>query len=363
MTNPKDILVTTTSSLEGLTVKQYLKPVSAHIVAGTNLFSDFLAGLTDVFGGRSHTYQKQLTSLYNEATERLKVAAFEIGANCIIGLQIDMNEISGRGKQMFMLTAIGTAAIIDNLQTNQTIAISEEKFENVGIDKIRILKQKREIIYKANSGSLPLEEKVWDFIIANQVVETYDFIISKLRQCFTNSGTVHDLFQEYYKKTVTYIDGLPENKKIELLYNSILNESNEQLANKLCDIVEELQLLDFEYINLILNSDDFNKQKTALRLLQTDKPFYNKQDIKEIESIIKFVQTHFVERGIRSMKKQLLSSKEKEIWTCECKSTNDMGYYCSNCGKDIFGFKNGESKPNETILKLEERNSLIGEYL
>lgn len=42
MTNPKDILVITTSSAEGLKIKKHLKPFSAHIVAGTNLFSDFL---------------------------------------------------------------------------------------------------------------------------------------------------------------------------------------------------------------------------------------------------------------------------------------------------------------------------------
>jgi uncharacterized protein YbjQ (UPF0145 family) len=58
MASPKDILVITTSSAEGLKIKKHLKPVTAHIVAGTNLFSDFLGGLTDVFGGRSSSYQK-----------------------------------------------------------------------------------------------------------------------------------------------------------------------------------------------------------------------------------------------------------------------------------------------------------------
>ncbi len=103
MASPKDVLVITASSTDGLKIKRYLKPVSAHIVAGTNLFSDFFGGLTDVFGGRSQTYQRQLTSLYNEAIERIKIAAYEIGANCIVGLNIDMDEISGKGKSMFML--------------------------------------------------------------------------------------------------------------------------------------------------------------------------------------------------------------------------------------------------------------------
>ena len=94
MLNPKDVLITTTSTVDGLKIKKYLKPVSAHIVAGTNLFSDFFASFSDVFGGRSNTYQKQLASLYNEATERIKFAAYEIGANYIVGLNIDMDEIS-----------------------------------------------------------------------------------------------------------------------------------------------------------------------------------------------------------------------------------------------------------------------------
>ena len=56
MTNPKDILVVTISSVEGLKIKQYLKPITAHIVGGTNLFSDIFASFSDFFGGRSQTY-------------------------------------------------------------------------------------------------------------------------------------------------------------------------------------------------------------------------------------------------------------------------------------------------------------------
>src|SRR5690606_33633612 len=127
----------TTPSVDGLKIKRYLKPVSAHIVAGTNLFSDFLGSLTDVFGGRSQSYQKQLTALYTEAIERIKYAAYEIGANCILGLSIDMDEISGKGKSMFMLTAVGTAVILEKpIQDNVISSASEEKLENVGLDRI-----------------------------------------------------------------------------------------------------------------------------------------------------------------------------------------------------------------------------------
>ena len=67
MRSPREILVTTTSTVDGFNIKQYLRPISSHVVAGTNFFSDFFASFTDVFDGRSGTYQNQLVSLYNES--------------------------------------------------------------------------------------------------------------------------------------------------------------------------------------------------------------------------------------------------------------------------------------------------------
>jgi len=364
MTNPKDILVTTTSSVDGLTIKQYLKPISAHIVAGTNLFSDFFASLSDVFGGRSQTYQRQLSSLYNEAIERLRIAAYEIGANCIVGLQVDMDEISGKGKSMFMLTAVGTAVVIDEPISKKAVVDFNEKFENIDVDRINNLQRKREIIKKAISDSLTLEDEIWDFLTANQVSEVYDFILKKLRLCITASSDIDNPLEKYFKRTISFLDALPEEKKVKLLYDSILNEDNERLATKLCGIVKELQLLNFDNINVILRTNVFQKQKLGLRLLTSDKPFYSKQDIKEITDLIAFIKTGFPERGIRSMKKQILSSKEREIWACECKAvTNEIGRPCESCNKDIFGFKPNEVKPVDIISELEEKISLIAAFV
>src|SRR5204862_5385939 len=124
-----------------------------------NLFSDFLASFADVFGGRSQTYQKQLSSLYNESIERLKIAAFEIGANCIIGLHVDLDEISGKGKSMFMITALGTAVIIDDNFNKETSDNTSEKLEVIGVDKIRALREKREIINNAGENALELDDE------------------------------------------------------------------------------------------------------------------------------------------------------------------------------------------------------------
>jgi hypothetical protein len=104
-----------------------------------------------------------------------------------------------------------------------------------------------------------------------------------------------------------------ENKKIDLLYTGIKEEGNEQLASKLSDIVNELNLFDFNRSMDLLQSENFPTQKRGLQIVTYDKPFFNKQDKKDLQTIRDYVKKTFVERGTRTTKKQLLSSKEKEV--------------------------------------------------
>ena len=359
MHSPKDILVTTTSTLQNLEIKQYLKPISAQIVAGAGFLSDFAASFTDLFGGRSDTYQNRLTSLYDEAIAKLKREAYEIGANCIVGLSVDMDEISGKGKEMFMITAIGTAVIVNNLSAKNEDLPSSEKIENVSIDKLKVLQRKREILSQANTGRMTLTDDIWDFITANQIDEIFEFILTQLKDPIA----INEDFAKIYKNTISFLDALPEEKKLNLIYNSILKEDNEQINVKLCEIIAKLKLFDFPHIDEILNSTDFTKQKRALRILGYDKAFYNKQDVEKFRLLITVIKEKFPERGARSMKKQLLSSKEKEIWLCECGKNNGIGSHCSSCNKDIHGFTLYEVTPAQSILKIEEKISLILEFV
>lgn len=363
MANSNDVLVVTTSSVEGIKIKRYLKPVSAHIVAGTNFFNDFLGGLTDVFAGRSQTYQKQLNSLYNEAIERVKYAAYEIGANCILGLNIEMDEISGKGKSMFMLTAVGTAVILEREASEKiTLPKSDEKLENVGVDRINVLRSKKAIIEKANSGSLTLNDNIWNFITTNQVDDIFSFLLQKFSEVLAQEQISPEVSEKFYKLLIGYVGAFPEEKKFEMLYNGII-EQNEQIALKLSGIIKELNLFDFNRCMDILKSDNFQIQKRGIRVVTYDKSFYNKQDIHDLQTVRNIIQTTFVERGKRSMKKQLLSSKEKEVWTCECGKTNDVGVDCSGCGQDIYGFRQNELKPTTVDNYIEQKIELISEYI
>jgi uncharacterized protein YbjQ (UPF0145 family) len=364
MKNPKDILVITTLGTDGIKIKKYLRPVSAHVVVGTDIFTDIIGSITDVFGGRSKAYQKQLTSLNEQAIEEIKIAAYKLGANCVVGLQINVNEISGKGKQMFMISAIGTAVIIDSIIVQKVeVTLSESKPENVSVERINLLLNKRKLVQKANKEELVLSEPVWNFITANQVSEVFHFLLRQFESAIPKEEMDPTAFSTFKRKFIAYIDSLAEQKKSELLYNAILDAQSEKLQLNLVKIIEELNLFDFQLTMQVLKNDDFQKSKIGLQIVKCNKPYYSREDIVELQTIQKYVREKFVKRGVQSTKKQLLSSKEKEVWTCECGKINDIEVICSGCRNNIYGFKQHEVQPLFLDNFIEEKIDLIKESL
>lgn len=108
-------LCVTTPSIPGYTLRESLGIVTAECAFGMNLFRDFFAGMTDVFGGRSGATQNVLLDARETCLEELRVTAAEQGANGIIGIHLDYSEFSGGGKSMLFLVASGTAVAAELL--------------------------------------------------------------------------------------------------------------------------------------------------------------------------------------------------------------------------------------------------------
>jgi uncharacterized protein YbjQ (UPF0145 family) len=83
------MLITTTPNIEGKRIKKYLGIVTGEAVVGANLFRDLFAGIRDIVGGRSSAYEKELRKARDLAFEEITEAAQELGANAILGVDID----------------------------------------------------------------------------------------------------------------------------------------------------------------------------------------------------------------------------------------------------------------------------------
>ncbi|GAB6053523.1 heavy metal-binding domain-containing protein [Magnetospira thiophila] len=104
------ILTTTTAdTVEGRQVTQVLGIVAGHAVMGTNFFKDLFAGVRDFIGGRSGSYEKELRKAKELALEDLVEEAKEMGADAVIGIDLDYDTIGGDEKTLLMVSANGTA--------------------------------------------------------------------------------------------------------------------------------------------------------------------------------------------------------------------------------------------------------------
>lgn len=102
------MIVTTTPTLEGRPVREYLGIVTGEAILGANLFKDFLAGIRDVVGGRSKAYETELRTARADALREMVTEAQNRGAEAVIAVDIDY-EVLGRSNGMLMVTAAGTA--------------------------------------------------------------------------------------------------------------------------------------------------------------------------------------------------------------------------------------------------------------
>jgi uncharacterized protein YbjQ (UPF0145 family) len=104
------MVVTTTPGVEGKQIKKYLGLVSGEAILGANVFKDFLAGIRDIVGGRAGAYEQELRKAREIALEEAKQAAQELGANAIVGVDVDYETIRG---SMLMVSISGTAVIVE----------------------------------------------------------------------------------------------------------------------------------------------------------------------------------------------------------------------------------------------------------
>lgn len=105
------MILSTTNQLDGRPVQQYLGVVTAETIIGANVIKDIFAGLRDFFGGRSGTYERVLQEAKDTALQELMSKGHILGANAIIGVDLDFETIGSNGS-MLMVIASGTAVKI-----------------------------------------------------------------------------------------------------------------------------------------------------------------------------------------------------------------------------------------------------------
>lgn len=103
------MLLTTTSQISGKEITEYKGIVNGEVILGANVFRDIMASIRDFIGGRSAAYEEVLKKAKEEAFQEIQQEAKKLGANAIIGIDLDY-ELIGTG--MLMVAVSGTAVVI-----------------------------------------------------------------------------------------------------------------------------------------------------------------------------------------------------------------------------------------------------------
>lgn len=102
---------TTTNNVEGRPVREYLGIVTGEVIVGANIFRDLFAGIRDIVGGRSGSYENVLADARRQALAEMEAEAQKLGANAVIGVDLDY-EVLGSGGSMLMVSCSGTAVVV-----------------------------------------------------------------------------------------------------------------------------------------------------------------------------------------------------------------------------------------------------------
>jgi uncharacterized protein YbjQ (UPF0145 family) len=106
------MIISTTPQIEGHTIREYKGVVTGETIIGANFVKDFFAGIRDIIGGRSGSYEKVLIEAKETSMNEMEERARQLGANAIVGVDIDYETI-GQNNSMLMVATSGTAVVID----------------------------------------------------------------------------------------------------------------------------------------------------------------------------------------------------------------------------------------------------------
>ena len=102
------MILTTTPSIEGRTIREYKGVVFGEVISGVNFLRDFAASIRNIVGGRSMSYEEELIAAREQAMQEMAQRAAQLGADAVVGIDIDY-EVLGENNGMLMVTASGTA--------------------------------------------------------------------------------------------------------------------------------------------------------------------------------------------------------------------------------------------------------------
>lgn len=347
----KRLFISTTNHIDNGKAVAYYGVVSSHLVAGTGFLSDFAASFSDFFGGRSKSYRRQMESLYDEALDELSEKARLMGANSVLGLKIEVDNIAAKGMSMFMITAVGTAAKIEYDQSAQ----EEGRPEAVSSAALIHEMEKRAILKNLEDKDAVLPSKSWEYILKSP---DNDYVGPLTRRYYEVMEHYNDYDADYRSKFVdnfaSFFSMVERDQALKVVYDGLYYESSQTTA---VDLIKDHQLFDAKSIQKLV---DEKYIRVAVSLLSVEQPSYTESDLHDMEALAEMFD-HLPDLGKIELVKAGMFGKESEKYICRHGHQNDpQEEYCLDCRENIKGLTLNDL---QEIEKYKNRISVLKDLL
>lgn len=329
------IQVVTTPYIEDAKTIQYKGIVTANEVIGVNAISDTIASFSDFFGGMSGEYRSKLDELKDVVVRMIEKEAKVRGANAVIGFSLSFNEISGKGKQMFMASAVGTAVIVDYKNNKESFDSENKKYMSIANEDLQyLLLASHGVEAMKRFNSVPDKNKEAIVAIANKewlpvVVKYYIDVKNAIDNRFTEQNIPTFVFRFSDEFVVEYIRKLPFDYVADFLYPKLSSGDERHIVQ----LIKSANIISYKYLSNYLSDLSVN---TILLLLNSQKDKYNLGDIGYMSNISEYLHNLPILAKEGEYKSGVFGKKEIKV-LCACGKPLNSDGLCSECGKDKFG--------------------------
>jgi uncharacterized protein YbjQ (UPF0145 family) len=317
------------------------------------LVTEFFAGFSDVFGGRSRAIRNRLGEIQREAIAELRAKAASSGENWIVGLRVDMDEVSGKSTMMFMVTATGTAVLAERAPGAEEVVVRSA----LSAEEVELEQERRRL-----ASITDLEP----WFTGNRLGGLVEKRIPSLAPVFLNWAREQDTEEDReinskrLEWAVAYFATLDAGDATEVLYaNAVIPPIPAPMCET--EIMVRLRILDFDKTLDLLKSGDARRRWWGLQTLSAKKAFYRRDDLDAVDRIVAAIERMPSDAAAEVEVKLLLG--KKQVWVCLQGHENALSGTRCRCGLDRHGFMPKDMTAERALAELGQLREILKSLL
>jgi len=309
------MLITTNDYFQNKEIEAYLGQVNEQIVIGANIFRDVFASFRDVFGGQTKGYKKELDKLKQAAILGLERETKKLNGNGIIAFNMDIDEISGGGKSMFMVNVYGTAVRFKVTEGKETDVLVDG---HISSELINYEMNRKKIQNQLKDGKRPFIDVKIELLIEYKVFGIF------------GKGFNYNNLHEKNSQIIRYLELIPQDEIEFILLTSVQYLDVDIWENMLSALMKR-GWFNTEVILKLLSDENPIRRYRGLHLCAIQKSHYEKEDVLRFSKVANFLENQFNTEIAKTVEEGTF--KNKVFWKCpRCLRVSRMDQKSCECG-------------------------------